>query len=899
VFFVDEEINKEAFLSLTESLVTTLLPKIGQRARFLAKLETLKKEVSLELPSPCTGSHSLRKQRLHSVPLSCFVCERAFTGWHSLTVHFKVYHSLLPSSNYVCAQGGCQRDFQSLTGLRRHIFAEHNKPVADDVHGENVCNYRDRTSEYLNAVSDDSDTADDDFTAQEEVETTRMSFFDDNEVCLAAARFVAKLRSHSSIPASVVDEILQDVDDCFSSELIGLLRVKTVNLLSSFDINLNDDKVCTLLNDFDRLGDIFSGLKTQHLQMKYFENSGCYIAPKSITVGHRLESKSKSGSSVLEPVDATAQYVPLSNTFKSFFALPGVFEKAKLYLCTGRNGSLLQDFVDGDLWRQNQIIQSDTKLVVPFVLHFDDFETVNPLGSRAGVHKLGAIYACLKCFPPRFNSQLKNLFLALMFYSEDRSLYGTNAVLRTLVEEIKSLQRHGIKISIAGQDCEIRFVLVQILGDNLGLNSILGYTESFSANHYCRVCRVSKHDVGRLLVEDKSLFRNADNYAADLVTNNVSETGIKGDAIWNEIPNFHVTHNCACDIMHDLFEGVCNYDMRHIIHYLVNERKFLSFEVLNSRIQCFDYGLEEASNKPPIIVRFTNPTESLNMKAVEMMRLVKYLSVMVGDLVPEGDDVWGLYLILCQIVQLVLASGITAGELALLRTLIAEHHELYVELFHDSLKPKHHFMVHYPSAIQSLGPLCYLWSMRFESKHGQAKKTANVMCNFRNICYSLSHKHQLKFCFRVFNNDSLPECDLVVGTGRMITVDPGSADADENDLCLAASGIHGQVFSANWISLNGSTYRPGQTLLIGVLNDMPLFGDLVSVVVDSSRIVYFVSYECETLSYVEHVNAYQVVRTSRTKCIKPQDLVDHRPLHRHTLPNSPHLQHLLTLHSSL
>jgi len=92
---------------------------------------------------------------------------------------------------------------------------------------------------------------------------------------------------------------------------------------------------------------------------------------------------------------------------------------------------------------------------------------------------LGAVYACLKCFSPRFNAQLKCIFLALLFHSDDPSVFGSDAIFQSLVEEIK------IHIMVAGVEYEIKFLMVQILGDNLGLNSLLGYTESFSANHYC------------------------------------------------------------------------------------------------------------------------------------------------------------------------------------------------------------------------------------------------------------------------------------------------------------------------------------------------------------------------------------------------------------------------------
>ncbi len=63
-----EEIDKEAFLLLNENLLAALLPRIGVRAKFLAKLTELKQEVILT----DTSNRYLNKQQLQSVMLSCF-----------------------------------------------------------------------------------------------------------------------------------------------------------------------------------------------------------------------------------------------------------------------------------------------------------------------------------------------------------------------------------------------------------------------------------------------------------------------------------------------------------------------------------------------------------------------------------------------------------------------------------------------------------------------------------------------------------------------------------------------------------------------------------------------------------------------------------------------------------
>lgn len=57
-----------------------------------------------------------------------------------------------------------------------------------------------------------------------------------------------------------------------------------------------------------------------------------------------------------------------------------------------------------------------------------------------------------------------------------------------LIKELVSLQEEGITICIKGVEIKIYFTLGLVLGDNLGLNSILGFVEIFSPNFYCRVC---------------------------------------------------------------------------------------------------------------------------------------------------------------------------------------------------------------------------------------------------------------------------------------------------------------------------------------------------------------------------------------------------------------------------
>lgn len=95
------------------------------------------------------------------------------------------------------------------------------------------------------------------------------------------------------------------------------------------------------------------------------------------------------------------------------------------------------------------------------------------------------------------------------------------------------------------------------------------------------------------------------------------------------------------------------------------------------------------------------------------------------------------------IVDLVVSLFHTEESIAYLDFKISEHRIRFQEVFPDcELKPKHHFLEHYPYLIRQFGPLVALWTMRFESKHSFFKRVArNIRC-FKNVLLSLSERHQ-------------------------------------------------------------------------------------------------------------------------------------------------------------
>lgn len=51
------------------------------------------------------------------------------------------------------------------------------------------------------------------------------------------------------------------------------------------------------------------------------------------------------------------------------------------------------------------------------------------------------------------------------------------------------------------------------------------------------------------------------------------------------------------DVMHDILEGVLQYEVKELVKYLVSE-KICTLDYINRRISLFPYGYADLSNKP-------------------------------------------------------------------------------------------------------------------------------------------------------------------------------------------------------------------------------------------------------------------------------------------------------------
>jgi len=211
--------------------------------------------------------------------------------------------------------------------------------------------------------------------------------------------------------------------------------------------------------------------------------------------------------------------------------------------------------------------------------------------------------------------------------------------------------------------------------------------ESFVAKFPCRICRCPKHVGHEKIQQLDHMMRNKVNYEFDLIINDLSYTGIKERCVWNDLVSFTATNNFSVDIMHDMLEGVYKFDIGFILKQMIFGFNYFSIETLNNRIEAFNYGTLDILSSPTLLSS-ENLRRQGSIKMSEMLCFTKYLGLIIGDLIPEDSDLWELYKILRKIVDIILCKSVRLSDSVLLKkTLISEHHTLYLRLFCSNPNP--------------------------------------------------------------------------------------------------------------------------------------------------------------------------------------------------------------------
>ncbi|XP_038580037.1 uncharacterized protein LOC119906766 [Micropterus salmoides] len=396
------------------------------------------------------------------------------------------------------------------------------------------------------------------------------------------------------------------------------------------------------MKEFETARESLENIGNPYKMSKFFETEYSLLKPTEIFLGHRAETIRKNGIPQQTLAADTFQYISILETLKLIFNN----EKFQtLYLQSHRStDGKMRDYCDGAHFARHELYKTHPD-ALQIQLYFDDLETVNPLGSKTKIHKMGAVYFSLRNLPPEYNSSLANIHLCLLFNAIDREKYGFAKIFQPLLDDIKILKSQGIDIKIREETHTVHGTICLFTADNLACHALCGYAESFSANRFCHICLVDKTTSQSVFNEDDLEKRDRHNYQQHVVLNDVTVTGIKQDSCLNTLEYFHVTENVGVDIMHDVLEGVAPLEVKLLLRHYIFEEKLLCLEQLNERIASYDYGYSNTKNKPSEILNLKSET-AIKQTAAQMWCLIQNLPLLLGDIVSPESLHWQLFILL-------------------------------------------------------------------------------------------------------------------------------------------------------------------------------------------------------------------------------------------------------------
>ena len=430
----------------------------------------------------------------------------------------------------------------------------------------------------------------------------------------------------------------------------------------------------------------------------------------------------------------------------------------------------------------------------------------------------------------------------------------------------------------------MRGTLAYVCADNLGAHGLGGFVESFTAEHFCRYCLVTRTAMQETQVAQFEL-RNKTSYEAhceiaqssDKINNHM---GIKNNCCLHKfLTHFHVTLGLPPDVAHDLLEGIVPYEIAICLQALI-DKGYFTLDGLNGKIKTFPYTFSDKVNAPHPISATYRQKQTIGGNASENWALIRLLPLIIGHLIPETENVWQLLMDLKDIVELSFSLHYDENLITYLESKIVDHRHLFQELFPDfRLKPKHHFIEHYPQLIRHYGPLALCWTLRFEGKHSFFKKIVHDTGNFKNILLTLATRHQLNQAYYL----SLPSFfkpEVQTSTVHNISV---ALLRQELKSALSALGNFESVDILSTCTLKGTLYRKDMYVPYRTRGGLPEFAKIMEICMLQGNVHFIILPKCSY--FLEHLHSFILTEERIPQVITPDQLLDYYPLSGYSTGN--------------
>jgi hypothetical protein len=819
------------------------------------------------------------------------------TSIDSVKAHLKAHLDRCQLKSPICCQqNGCKSQFTYYDTYIRHYRDFHigNDNSLEDLVDTSVV--RNETSSSRAHTPDASSSCEElpyqdvaDFNGHGDEEGTDV--FDISGIKQQAIKMVIGMRGKTSVPYSFTTEILTYTTHLVNTVVDSIIG--SVKLWSNTVTNL-ENSIEQLVVHGEQVKKIIPSLNSDYKINKLFTQHPQFVLPESRTIWKTSKERLTVDGIVTKEKTETIQYISIKSTIRALFRN---FEYAKLLLKKPEPSppGIYAGFVDGSRWRENPLLCDPTKIALPIQLFCDGIAITNPLNHHSSIHNCENFYFAFCHLPTRYNAALSNIHDVAICNSKLLKEHdGYEKVLKWIAEELTELSIHGIEVEVPGKGLlKVFLTLAQFVADNLGMNSALGLITCFRFGYNCIICYQTYDDRQQYDDESCFVFRTREEYEKDLEglkSLGPSETHVRGivrPCPLNTVPFWHLTANAINDMMHTTLEGVITVVMAVTLEHFKD--KGLTLDSFNSRLLfIFSQVVVDKKNKPPILNGFPSADKGLSSTAAKNWALFRYFPLILCGLVDASTENFILILYLSELLDIVTADPV--NEFMLLR--YNYFYQRFITLFKKlypliPIRPKFHFMVHFPTIIRKNGPLRGFWCMNFERSNGDFKRPSHIMNNFQNPCLTLAFRRQCNHLRRLINNEFVRDTIEVSGSTFEVSGGQWQGNRLMNDV-MSLSG-KSTVTVTYKILIKGTMYRKGNFLVIDYDENGFIFGEINFIVCEELYEPLFVVSPLKTIDFQYESFCY-VIETNplaNQRICKASDLLNYQPLDGIRFPHLP------------
>ncbi len=543
--------------------------------------------------------------------------------------------------------------------------------------------------------------------------------------------FLLKLTSCHKLSKAAVNDVVLMVQDMFQ------FQMQTIKDNIKSALNVTDDSITDCFPN-----NVFTGLESDYMREKFFEDEIGLIKPQSIKLGERMVNKTVKGVTKLCYKEALGYFVPFIPQLTALLNMPEM--KELLHLNMQINNDNYIDDVMGGVYCQTHQFLLKHPISLLFSLNTDDVEIVNAIGSHRAVHRVTVFYWTLLNVPAQYRSELSFIQLLCMAKSRDVHEFGADKLLQDFVTSMKLLS-DGCDLSVMGETKRCHGLLVFVAADTLAAQGIGGFKEGVGgAQKPCRTCEITSAQLSAMHCHSDVIIRDVDEHNDRVqALSSLSHTarkywskqwGVNGKSVLSSIPHFKLTECLLHEPMQILFEGIFRLELRCMIRVFIKEKKYFDLYYLNHVIKNFEFaGTNKLDKLQPIDSKaLDSNNRSLTQSAALMIVLITNLPALIGDKVANDDEHWENCLRLLNKTLLVMSPIVFVDTYNTLVCNISRYRIRFAELYPTTLcTPKLHYLIHLPEQLRKFGPLRHQWCMRYESKNGFFK-SKRWFC-FKNI----------------------------------------------------------------------------------------------------------------------------------------------------------------------